>query len=78
MLASGILKFSAFPNIEGNLIQARLLMPAGTPLKQTEKVGSRKLAGKACRAVENEIKFGRMLHGEYSKNCGYVVRKIRS
>jgi len=38
MLASGILKFSAFPNIEGNLIQARVLMPAGTPLAQTEKV----------------------------------------
>ena len=40
MLASGILKFSAFPNIEGDMVQARILMPAGTPLKQTEKVVS--------------------------------------
>ncbi len=38
MLASGILKFSAFPNIEGDMVQARILMPSGTPLKQTEAV----------------------------------------
>lgn len=36
MFVSGILKFSAFPNIEGDMVQARILMPAGTPLKQTE------------------------------------------
>ncbi len=38
MLASGVLKFSAFPNIEGDMVQARILMPSGTPLKQTEAV----------------------------------------
>ena len=38
MLMSGILKFSAFPNIEGDMVQARVLMPAGTPLNQTELV----------------------------------------
>ncbi len=38
MFASGILKFSAFPNIEGDMAQARILMPAGTPLTQTEKI----------------------------------------
>lgn len=38
MLASGILKFSAFPSIEGDLVQARVLMPGGTPLKRTEDV----------------------------------------
>ena len=38
MLSSGILKFSAFPNIEGDMVQARILMPAGTPLNQTELV----------------------------------------
>jgi len=57
MLASGILKFSAFPNIEGNLIQARLLMPAGTPLKQTEKVVNKLIADLRATQVrfqENE------------------------
>ncbi|MEW6983796.1 efflux RND transporter permease subunit [Colwelliaceae bacterium 6471] len=38
MLASGILKFAAFPAIEGDMIQARILMPSGTPLKRTEEV----------------------------------------
>jgi len=43
MLASGILKFSAFPSIEGDMVQARILMPSGTPLKQTEAVVGRLL-----------------------------------
>jgi HAE1 family hydrophobic/amphiphilic exporter-1 len=38
IFVSGVLKFSAFPNIEGDMAQARILMPAGTPLAQTEKV----------------------------------------
>jgi len=38
MLGSGILKFSAFPNIEGDMVQARILMPSGTPLSQTENI----------------------------------------
>lgn len=33
--ASGLLKFKAFPDLEGDLVQARLLMPQGTPLTQT-------------------------------------------
>jgi len=36
MLASGTLKFSAFPSIDGDLVQARIIMPSGTPLAQTE------------------------------------------
>ncbi|PCH95246.1 MAG: acriflavin resistance protein [Gammaproteobacteria bacterium] len=43
MLASGVLKFSAFPNIEGDMVQARVLMPSGTPLNQTEAVVQRLL-----------------------------------
>ncbi|TQV88727.1 efflux RND transporter permease subunit [Aliikangiella coralliicola] len=38
LLISGIVKFSAFPNVEGDMVQARILMPSGTPLKQTELV----------------------------------------
>ena len=38
LLASGILKFSAFPDLEGDLLQARILMPTGTPLHKTEEV----------------------------------------
>ncbi len=36
LLVSGIVKFSAFPNVEGDLLQARLLMPVGSSLAQTQ------------------------------------------
>ncbi len=36
MITSGQLKFQPFPSIEGDVIEARLLLTEGTPLKQTE------------------------------------------
>ena len=38
MLASGRIGFQAFPDIEGDVIEARLLLPQGTPLRRTESV----------------------------------------
>jgi len=38
MVAGGILKFQAFPDIEGDSIEARILLPQGTPLWRTEEV----------------------------------------
>jgi len=38
MLAGGHLKFLAFPEIEGDTIEARILMPQGTPLWRTEAI----------------------------------------
>lgn len=37
-MTGGLLKFSAFPDLEGNTIEARLLLPQGTPLARTEEV----------------------------------------
>ena len=37
VVAGGGLKFRAFPDIDGNLIEARILLPQGTPLHRTEK-----------------------------------------
>jgi len=36
--ASGLLKFRAFPDLDGDVMEARLLLPQGTPLKKTEAV----------------------------------------
>ncbi|MEH6473789.1 MAG: efflux RND transporter permease subunit, partial [Halopseudomonas sp.] len=36
LLASGVLKFSPFPSVEGDILQVRILMPTGTPLAKTE------------------------------------------
>lgn len=38
MLASGILKFTAFPDIDGDVVQGRLLLPNGTPFKKTQQL----------------------------------------
>ncbi len=41
MLAGGILKVQAFPELEGDTLVARLQLPAGTPLARTEEVVAR-------------------------------------
>ncbi|MEE9398350.1 MAG: efflux RND transporter permease subunit [Methylococcales bacterium] len=37
MFAAGVVKFSAFPDVEGDILQARILMPVGTSLAKTEQ-----------------------------------------
>ncbi len=39
--AGGLLQFEAFPDTEGNIVQLRLTLPAGTPLARTEAVVAR-------------------------------------
>ena len=41
MLAGGVVKFRAFPQIDGNVLEARILLPQGTPLARTEAVVTR-------------------------------------
>lgn len=38
LIATGTVKFKAFPDLEGNTVDARILMPQGTPLAETEKI----------------------------------------
>ena len=41
LIAGGYLRFQAFPDIEGDVVQARVLLPQGTPLRKTEEVVKR-------------------------------------
>ncbi|MEO1650054.1 MAG: efflux RND transporter permease subunit, partial [Pseudomonadota bacterium] len=41
LLAGGIIKFSPFPALDGNTIEARILLPQGTPLERTKAVVAR-------------------------------------
>ena len=41
LVAGGYLKFQAFPDLEGDTIEARVLLPQGTPLWRTEEVVAR-------------------------------------
>ena len=38
LINTGTVKFKAFPDLEGNTVDARILLPQGTPLVDTEKV----------------------------------------
>ncbi len=72
LFISGILKFSAFPNIEGDILQARVLMPAGTSLKQTEKMVDKILTGlnktEALFAKQESEKLIKAITLSYSEN----------
>jgi multidrug efflux pump subunit AcrB len=43
MIAGGQLKVTAFPETEGDVLQARLLMPQGTPMAETQRAVARLL-----------------------------------
>lgn len=45
LMVSGTVKFKGFPDIEGNRLDARILMPQGTPAKRTEEVVASLLKG---------------------------------
>ncbi|MEJ1365013.1 MAG: efflux RND transporter permease subunit, partial [Candidatus Sedimenticola sp. (ex Thyasira tokunagai)] len=53
MLVGGKLKFQSFPDIEGDIIEARILLPQGTPLSRTEAVVER--VSRAIRQVDDEF-----------------------
>jgi multidrug efflux pump subunit AcrB len=38
LIATGTVKFKAFPDLEGNTVDARVLLPQGTPLEKTRTV----------------------------------------
>lgn len=52
MPVGGKLKFTGFPDIEGDVIEARLLLPQGTPLGRTEQVVQ--LLQEAAEAINDE------------------------
>ncbi|GFM32873.1 efflux RND transporter permease subunit [Desulfovibrio subterraneus] len=52
MLAGGRLKFKVFPDLEGDQVEARVLLPQGTPLARTEVVAERLVA--ALKSIDAE------------------------
>lgn len=53
LASSGLLKFKAFPNTEGDVLEVRLLLPPGTPLAKTEAVVSHIVS--AAQQVNREL-----------------------
>ncbi|MEM7237488.1 MAG: efflux RND transporter permease subunit [Pseudomonadota bacterium] len=52
-IAGGLLKFSAFPEIDGDTVEARILLPQGTPLWRTEAIATDVLA--AVERIEDDL-----------------------
>ena len=53
MIAGGVLKFRVFPDLDGDVIEARILLPQGTPLQRTEGIVGRVTA--ALEAIDAEF-----------------------
>ena len=74
MMIGGAVKFRAFPAIEGDTAEARILLPQGTPLARTEQVAAQVIA--ALRKVDarhtpdqpNGQKLVRNITVNYNKN----------
>jgi multidrug efflux pump subunit AcrB len=74
MIPAGILKFVAFPDSDGDYIEARILMPPGTSLGRTEEVVD--LLSETLKGVDSEFskvqpsgqKLVRALTVQYSQN----------
>ncbi len=73
-LAGGFLKFSAFPDLEGDVIEARILLPQGTPLARTEEVvdhleqALRQAETDLVEAVPGDAGLVRNITVQYNKN----------
>ena len=75
VVAGGVLKFRLFPDIEGNVIEARLLLSQGTPLVRTEAVVERVVA--AIRAVDEEYASARTDGANMVRNIGVQFSRNR-
>ena len=53
LIFGGVVKFEAFPDLDGDVIQARIHLPAGTPLTRTERVVTR--VTKALAQLNEEL-----------------------
>ncbi len=74
MVAGGSLKFRAFPDLEGDVMEARILLPQGTPLARTEAVVAQirsaldRVDGQFTPLQPSGEKLVRNVTVQYSKN----------
>ena len=75
LITGGALKFRLFPDIEGNVIEARLLLSQGTPLARTEAVVEQVV--EAIRAVDERYAAGRPGGAQMVRNVGVQFGRNR-
>ena len=73
LFPAGFIKFKAFPDLEGNVLEARILMPQGTPFDRTEAVVAELLASlqqaKSELPAEDNGELIKHIQVFYSKNA---------
>ena len=73
LFPAGLIKFKAFPDLEGNLLEARILMPQGTPFDRTEAVVAELLASlqraKSELPPEDDAELIKHIQVFYSNNA---------
>jgi multidrug efflux pump subunit AcrB len=70
LASSGVLKFQGFPEVDGDQIEARVLLPQGTPFHKTREVAD--VLRRAISDVNQEFKADRPQQADLVKNV--VVR----
>ena len=81
LIATGTVKFKAFPDLEGNNFEARILLPQGTPLAETERVvgilldsleKTNQTLSQAEKLVKNiQVSYGK--HGDVPENGSHLA-----
>jgi len=69
-IPAGILKFQAFPSLESDVIQSRILLPQGTPLARTEEVVAQVV--KSLHALDDEFSLRQTKDRRLVKNISVL------
>jgi len=83
LVATGMVKFKAFPDLEGNNLEARILLPQGTPQAETERVVGRlydvlletsnQLSQKESETLVKNVQLTYGVHGDVSENGTHLA-----
>jgi len=83
LMATGTVKFKAFPDLEGNNFEARILLPQGSPLAKTEQVvetllssldkSNQHLSKNESSALIENIQLSYGVHGDVPENGTHLA-----
>jgi multidrug efflux pump subunit AcrB len=83
LIATGTVKFKAFPDLEGNSVEARILLAQGTPLAETERVMARlldaleqtaeELDKNESEALIKNVQLSYGVHGDVPENGTHLA-----
>lgn len=83
LMATGTVKFKAFPDLEGNNFEARILLPQGTPMAETERVvgvlyeslqqANHELSKNEKSSLVEDVQLSYGLHADVPENGTHIA-----